>query len=188
MKLLYAWDAHASVMKRAYLLVLLAAVLFLAVPVSAAVTLTINASPPIAHIGDTVTLSGIVNGTPTIAVFLFVTGPDLDPRGVALDNLNIPAGRGMFTTAPVHLENGTWNYDWDTSMILGTLKPGKYTVYVVDSPVDRQRFIKEEYATAEVEFLPSERPLTETPLDPVIPVVALGVAGCLLGLARMRRE
>ena len=48
----------------------------------------------------------------------------------------------MFTTAPVHLENGTWSYDWDTSIILGTLKPGKYTVYVVDSPVDRQRFIK----------------------------------------------
>ena len=62
-------------MKRAYLLVFLAVVLFLAVPVSGAVTLTINASPPVAHIGDTVTLSGIVNGTPTIAVFLFVDRP-----------------------------------------------------------------------------------------------------------------
>jgi len=174
-------------MKRAYLLVLLTAVLFLAVPVSGAVTLTINASPSVAHIGDTVLLSGTVNGTPTIAVFLFVTGPDLDPRGVALDNLNIPAGRGMFTTAPVHLNDGTWIYPWDTSAILGTLTPGRYTVYVLDDPVDRQRFVREEYATAEIEFLPSDKPLTETPLDPVIPVAALGIAGCLLGMARLKQ-
>ena len=179
-------DAHPSVMRRAYLLVLLAAVMSLAAPASA-VTLTINASPPVAYVGDTVTLSGTINGSPTIAVFLFVTGPDLDPRGVALDNLNIPAGRGMFTTAPVHLDDGTWSYAWDTSVILGTLKPGKYTVYVLDGPVDRQRFAREEYATADIQFLPSEKPITETPLDPVIPVMALGVAGFLLGMASLKR-
>jgi hypothetical protein len=175
-------------MRQAFLLVLLAALLIMAVPVSGAVTITINASPSVAPIGDTITLSGTVNGTPTIAVFLFVTGPDLDPRGVALDNLNIPAGRGMFTTAPVHLENGSWTYMWDTSIILGTLKPGKYTVYVVDTPVDRQRFIKEEYATTEIEFLPSDKPATETPLDPLLPVLALVCAGFLLGVAGLKRE
>ncbi|MGA2122042.1 MAG: hypothetical protein ABSG49_08365 [Methanoregula sp.] len=175
-------------MRRAFLLVLLAALLIMAVPVSGAVTITINASPSVAPIGDTITLSGTVNGTPTIAVFLFVTGPDLDPRGVALDNLNIPAGRGLFTTAPVHLENGSWTYMWDTSIILGTLKPGKYTVYVVDTPVDRQRFIKEEYATTEIEFLPSDKPVTETPLDPLLPVLALVYAGFLLGVAGLKRE
>jgi hypothetical protein len=175
-------------MKRAYLLVFLVAMLALAMPVSGAVTLTVNASPTVAHIGDTIMLSGTVNGSPTIAVFLFVTGPDLDPRGVALDNLNIPAGRGMFTTAPVHLNDGTWIYPWDTSVILGTLKPGKYTVYVVDSPVDRQRFIQTDYVTAEIEFLPSENPVTETPLDPILPIAGLGIAGCLLGIVRQRKE
>jgi len=185
MTALYALDANLSAMRRAFLLVLLAALLI--IPVSGAVTITINASPTIAPIGDTVTLSGTVNGTPTIAVFLFVTGPDLDPRGVALDNLNIPAGRGMFTTAPVHLENGSWTYVWDTSVIIGTLKPGKYTVYVVDTPVDRQRFIREDYATAEIEFLPSEKPVTETPLDPLLPVIALVCTGCLFGVAVLKR-
>ena len=175
-------------MRRASLLVLLAAVLVMAVPVSGAVTLTVNASTPVAHIGDTITLSGTVNGTPTIAVFLFVTGEGLDPRGVALDNLNIPAGRGMFTTAPVRMSDGTWTYAWDTSVILGTLKPGRYTVYVVDSPVDRQRFLRTEYVTAEIEFLPSDKPATETPLDPFLPVIGLAGAGCLLGLVQLKKE
>ncbi len=28
---------------------------------------------------------------------------------------------------------------WDTSVILGTLKPGNYTIYVESSPLDRLR-------------------------------------------------
>ena len=152
------------------LFVLLAAVPIIAMPVSGAVTLTINASPDVAPIGDLVTLSGTVNGTPTIAVYLFLTGPDLDPRGVSLDNLNIPAGRGMFTTAPVHMSDGRWTYAWDTSVTLGTLRPGRYTVFVTNSPVDRSRFIQAEYATAEIEFLPPRNPVPETPLDPLLPI------------------
>ena len=69
--------------------------------------MTIDATPKDPRIGDTVILSGRVTGINTIAVYLFVTGPSLDPRGVALDNLNIPAGRGLFTTAPLNMENGT---------------------------------------------------------------------------------
>ena len=170
------------------LLVILAALLVLAVPVSGAVALTINASPAVAHIGDTITLNGTVSGTPTIAVFLFLTGRDLDSRGVALDNLNIPAGRGMFTTAPVQLMKGTWTYTWDTSVIIGTLEPGTYTVYVVDSPVDRLRFTKTEYATAEIKFLPSEKPVAETPIDPILAVGGLVGAGCLLGILHRKRN
>ena len=88
-------------MSRAFLLVSLAALLVMAAPVSGAVFLTANASPAVAHIGDVITINGTISGSPTIVVFLFVTGPGLDPRGVTLDNLNIPAGRGMLTTAPV---------------------------------------------------------------------------------------
>jgi len=91
--------------------------------------------PQQVHIGDVVTLNGTITGITTIAVYLFVTGPELDERGVTLDNLNIPAGRGLFTTAPVNMNDGSWTYSWDTSVILGTLNPGTYTVYVESSPL-----------------------------------------------------
>jgi hypothetical protein len=175
-------------MRWAYLLLLVAALSVLALPASGAVTITANATPRVAHTGDVVTIGGTVNGTPTIAVFLFVMGPGLDPRGVTLDNLNIPTGRGLFTTAPVHLADGCWTYTWDTSVILGTLNPGKYTVYVLNAPVDRQRFNSEEYATTEIEFLPSESPTKEEPIDPVLPVLALAVAGCVMIMAGLKRE
>jgi multisubunit Na+/H+ antiporter MnhF subunit len=153
------------------------------------VSLTLNASEKEAHVGDSITLSGTVTGIKTIAVYLFVIGPDLDNRGVTLDNLNIPAGHGLFTTAPVHMDDGTWSYTWDTAVILGNLKPGTYTIYVVSSPVDRLRFVKGEYTTTEIVFLPSEEPTSELPLGPCIPIVALVISGgVFLGYTRMRRE
>ena len=177
-------------MRRAKLLFILAAVLLCVfIPVAGAVTLTLNASENEAHVGDAITLSGKVTGIKTIAVYLFVIGPDLDNRGVTLDNLNIPAGRGLFTTAPVHMENGTWSYTWDTAFILGNLKPGTYTVYVVSAPVDRLRFVRGEYTTTEIVFLPSGQPTNEAPLGPALPIVALVITGVvLLGYGRMKRE
>ena len=151
--------------------------------------LTIHANPVQAHIGDVITLNGTIAGLTTIAVYLFVTGPDLDPRGVILDNLNIPAGRGLFTTAPVQMNTGCWTYTWDTSDILGTLKPGAYTIYVVDSPVNHMRFGKEGYATTEIDMLPPGNPVTEAPLEPVLPLLALGFAGVTgLLITRVKRE
>jgi len=186
----YIPTAHPSCMRRAKLLFIFTAVLLcFFIPVAGAVTLTINASENEAHVGDTITLSGKVTGIKTIAVYLFVIGPDLDNRGVTLENLNIPAGRGLFTTAPVHLENGTWSYTWDTAVILGNLKPGTYKIYVVSSPVDRLRFVKDDYTTTEIVFLPSEQPPSEVPLGPALPVVALVITGVvLLGYGGIRRE
>ena len=158
-----------------------------AMPVAAASSLTISASTHQSHIGDIVTLNGTVSGITTIAVYLFVIGPDLDTRGVTLDNLNIPAGRGLFTTAPVQLSDGSWTYTWDTSVILGDMKPGKYTVYVVSSPLDRLRYVREDFATAEIEFLPSDQPSPEIPLGPAVPVIAVGVGAVLvLCVSRMQ--
>lgn len=175
-------------MREMRLLLVLITLLLITVPASAAVTLTIDASPETARIGDTIILNGTVRGTNTIAVFLFLTGDGLDSRGVALDNINIPAGRGMFTTAPVQLSDGSWTYAWDTSVILGTLKPGKYTVYVVDRPVDRLRPIMPEYATVDIEFHPAAHPPEETPLDPLFPVSAVVIAGCVIHLPRRRNK
>lgn len=173
-----------------FLFILAAALLCALIPTAGAVTLTLNASENLVHIGDTITLSGSVTGIKTIAAYLFVTGPDLDTRGVTLDNLNIPAGRGLFTTAPVYMENGTWSYNWDTAVILGKLKPGIYTIYVVSSPIDRLRFVKGEYAMTEIEFLPTEEPTSEeVPLEPALSVIALVVTGVvMLGYGGMRQK
>ncbi|MFA7303907.1 MAG: hypothetical protein WC015_05320 [Methanoregula sp.] len=150
------------------------------VPSAGAITIDINATPAEPHIGDTVIISGNVTGLKTIAVYLYVKGQDLDPHGVILDNLNIPAGRGMFTTTPVNMGDGSWEYAWDTSVILGTLKPGRYTVYVMVSPMDRFRFVPEEQATVDLTFLPSNKPENEVPLSPAIPVMAVFFSGLIV--------
>ncbi len=158
--------------------------LILFAPAWAAPSVTINATPDVARLGDTISLSGTVSGVPTIVVFLFVTGPDLDSRGVTLDNLNIPAGHGLFTTAPVDVDRGTWSYQWDTSVILGNMNPGKYTVFVVTSPVDRFRSSEVGYATADVTFLPPDAPVTPIPLSPVTAILAFvivaGAGACMI--------
>jgi hypothetical protein len=65
------------------------------------------------------------------------------------------------------------------------MKPGKYTIYVLDSPTDRLRFVRADFATTDIEFLPPEHPMTETPLDPLLAVVAVGLTAagiCCAGL------
>jgi hypothetical protein len=163
-------------MRRALFLVIAAALIFLLIPAAGAVDLTINATPQTAQIGDVIKFHGTVTGINTIAVYLFLGGPSIDSRGVTLENLNMPAGRGLFTTAPVNLSDGTWSYRWDTSVILGTLEPGTYTVYVVSSPVDRLRFSREDYATTDITIRPGEGTPTESPLDPMLPMAAVGIA------------
>ena len=175
-------------MHQVWPLLLVSAVLILAAPASGAVGMTIDATPEDVAVGDTVRLSGTVTGINTIAVYLFVTGPGLDPRGVALDNLNIPSGRGLITTAPVNMENGTWAYQWDTSVILGTLKPGNYTVHVVSSPVERLRFSEGESAMVGVTFRPSLGTRAETPMSPFLPFAAVGIAGMLFVGAWLKKE
>jgi len=170
------------------LAILAAALICIMVPVAGAVSLTIDAAPKDAHVGDVVVINGTITGVKTIAVYLFLTGPGLDPRGVTLENLNIPAGRGLFTTAPVHLDNGSWSYVWDTSVILGTLRPGNYTVYVVSSPVDRLQFSEGGFASTDITFRPQNPAGSETPLPPVLPVIAVVVAMVLFGVLRLGRK
>jgi hypothetical protein len=183
----YASAGEDTGMRWCIALIIAAVLLIFLVPVAGATAISINASPDVVHIGDTVTLRGNISGINTIAVYLFVVGHDLDPRGVTLDNLNIPTGRGLFTTAPVNMKTGDWEYKWDTSVILGELKPGNYTVYVVSAPMDRMRFVREEHATADIWFLPSDKPVTEIPISPIIPVAALVIAG-IVGCSLMHQK
>jgi len=148
--------------------------------------LTIHAWPSEARVGDVIVLNGTVSGIRTIAVYLYVTSPELDPRGVALENLNIAAGHGLFTTAPVKMSDGRWSYEWDTSIITGNLKPGTYSVYVVASPLDRLRFNPQETAVAEISFAPAERPVAESPLPMMATVLAIAIAGILCAAVARR--
>ncbi|HSQ93279.1 MAG TPA: hypothetical protein VLL74_03190 [Methanoregula sp.] len=175
-------------MHRVWPLLLVAVVFTLSVPVAGAIGLTIDAMPQDPHIGDTVTLSGTITGINTIAVYLFVTGPGLDPRGATLDNLNIPTGRGLFTTAPVNMENGSWSYAWDTSVILGSLNPGDYTIHVVSSPVERMRFSEGESASVGLTFRPLPAANAEAPSDPALSVAACGITGILFLGAGLKRQ
>jgi hypothetical protein len=59
-------------------------------------------------------------------------------------------------------------------VILGTLKPGTYTVFVESSPIDRLRYTGGDYATVDVEFLPSDNLATRAPSEPFLPVLAVG--------------
>lgn len=175
-------------MRRLSLVIAVAIILCFTVPVANAISMEINATPIRAHIGDTIKFNGKISGLTTIAVYLFIIGPELDNRGVTLENINIPAGRGLFTTAPVNMTDGTWEYVWDTSIILGTLKPGTYTVYAASTAFDRFRYTKGEYATTQVEFLPSSTPTNNVPIDTIIPLTAVITTIAAVGyVVRQRR-
>ncbi|MEN6443502.1 MAG: hypothetical protein ABFC71_07115 [Methanoregula sp.] len=160
-------------------LAIVLALFICAIPAAGAVSITLNASPTEAHIGDVITLNGSITGIKTIAVYLFVTGPGLDPRGVTLENFNIPAGRGLFTTSPVDMASGNWQYQWDTSITLGEMRPGKYTVYVVSSPLDKQQFEGGDYAKADIMLVPPVEPTNAIPLSSMTTVLALIAAGLI---------
>jgi hypothetical protein len=175
-------------MRRLSLAILAALVACSFVSGAGAISMAINASTEKAHVGDVITLTGSITGVKTIAVYLFVTGPDLNTRGVTLENLNIPAGRGLFTTAPVNMADGSWQYVWDTSVTLGDLKPGKYTIYAVGTAVDRLRYTRGEYATVDIDFLPSETPTNEVPLPLPLSLGALVVVSGAAILTRLRSD
>jgi hypothetical protein len=67
------------------------------------------------------------------------------------------------------------------------MKPGSYTVYVVASPIDRSRYAREDFAIEDIEFLPSDKPAAETPLDPAVPAIAVGM-GAVLGICTFRKH
>lgn len=152
-----------------------------------AVTMTIDTSEKEAHIGDVVRLHGTITGIKTIAVYLYLTGPGLNPQGVTLENINAAAGGGLFTTAPVDMTTGEWTYDWDTSVILGNLKPGKYTVYAtyaMSRPVSQLVNTGSDYATTEIEFLPPEIPTNDVPVPVCLPILAVGIVAGILAVRR----
>ncbi len=98
-----------------------------------------------AYLGDVVTLSGYSYTGNT--VYLFLTGPNLPPDGVALDNINRHADQGGATQVDVD-GDGHWVYPWNTGA--PGLDPGSYTVWVADGPADLSRLSTVDYRTISV--------------------------------------
>jgi len=109
---------------------------------------TITAGQTQAYLGDVVKLSGY-SYTGNI-VYLFLTGPNLPPNGVALDNINHHADQGGATQVDVD-GNGHWVYPWNTGA--PGLDPGSYTVWVADGPADVSRLSTVGYRTISVTLL-----------------------------------
>lgn len=101
-----------------------------------------------AYLGDTIPLSGYSPTSPW--VYLFLTGPNLPANGVALNNINLPADQGGFTKVSVDGSNDMWTYKWGTNSLGGRLDAGTYTIWVVDSPVDRSNLANADYDTISV--------------------------------------
>jgi hypothetical protein len=106
---------------------------------------TIASGQTQAYLGDVVKLSGYSYTGNT--VYLFLTGPNLPPNGVALDNINRHADQGGATQADVD-GNGHWVYPWNTGA--PGLDPGSYTVWVADGPADVSRLSTVDYRTISV--------------------------------------
>ncbi len=115
------------------------------------------------YLGDIVPLSGYsYSGN---YVYLFLTGPNLPPNGVALDNLGRPADQGA-TQVPVD-GDGHWEYKWGTNSG-GRLDAGVYTVWVTDGPADRSHLAYVDYSTIGVDLT---KPYISVngPAQPVVP-------------------
>jgi hypothetical protein len=109
--------------------------------------IAVSGSAQAYYLGDTVLLSGYSYGSQT--VYLFLTGPNLPPNGVALDNINARADEGHFTVVDVD-SNNQWSYKWGTNAVGGKLDAGTYTVWVANGPNDRSHLSQADYSTISV--------------------------------------
>jgi hypothetical protein len=96
----------------------------------------VNAGTLIYAIGDKVDLSGTAFDTNTM--YLFVTGPGLDPDGVNPSQMKSAVVSGDPSTfVQVDVMNNRWSYIWNTAHQGFGLKGGTYTIYAVSQPVGK---------------------------------------------------
>lgn len=175
---------HLYVQELRYLFPLALVLSVLLIQAGTADHLTIGALPELPAIGDRVVLSGTTDAEDIIAVFLFVAGPGLDRRGVCLENLNLPAGHGYFTSAHVNPDR-TWNYEWDTGYLAGRLIPGTYTLYVVNLPIGLPNSETASYAETNITFTRMPDP----GLAPdILPLCIAGISGGAIIIYRRKKQ
>lgn len=153
---------------------------------SAVGAITIEAHPGTPDIGERVHISGISDIPNTIAVYLFVTGPGLNRAGATLENLQLAAGSGYFTSAYVH-PDGRFEYEWNTGFIVGRLLPATYRIYVVSVPLNLDRLTDlDEISVSHTDVTFSRPPSPEIAMPWEIPAVSLAVAAAFLASKRRR--
>jgi len=87
-------------------------------------------------IGDRIALNGTAYATDTM--YIFVTGPGLDPNGVNPAQMKSPVVSGDPSTfVQVDVVNNRWTYIWNTAHQGFSLREGTYTIYAVSQPVGR---------------------------------------------------
>jgi hypothetical protein len=161
------WTIRNLIMRKISLIrCLTAAVLAGAVLVCGAVTAGMLSYA----IGDKVTLSGTAYATNTM--YLFVTGPGLDPNGVNPGQMKSPVVSGDPSTfVQVDVVNDNWSYIWNTAHQGFSLKEGRYTMYAVSQPVGKNS-LPTVYGTIEIsltrsgEALPTMGTITITTSPP----------------------
>jgi hypothetical protein len=151
---------------RSLILCITAAVLAGAVLVCGAVTAGMLSYA----IGNKVALSGTAYATNTM--YLFVTGPGLDPNGVNPGQMKSPVITGDPSTfVQVDVVNDNWSYIWNTAHQGFSLKEGRYTMYAVSQPVGKNA-LPAVYGTIEIslsrggEELPTMGTITITTSPP----------------------
>lgn len=103
------------------------------------------------YLGEKILLSG-TSLAENDHIFLFLTGPHLNPFGVKLDNIPINAisdNMGTFTAVEVAGDN-TWSYEWDTSNISEIRESGTYTIYAISDPKNKNDLSSGKYGTVSV--------------------------------------
>jgi len=103
------------------------------------------------YLGEKILLSG-TSLAENDHIFLFLTGPHLNPFGVKLDNIPINAisdNSGTFTVVNV-AEDNTWSYEWETSKITDIRESGTFLIYAVSDPKNKNDLSSGKYATVSV--------------------------------------
>ncbi|MDI6718143.1 MAG: MEMAR_RS02690 family S-layer glycoprotein [Methanomicrobiales archaeon] len=105
------------------------------------------------YLGEEITLSG--TNTESDTVYLFMTGPNLEPNGVPLTDISVASTTGnasTFTVDDVEADD-TWEFKWNTGTIDGGLPDaGTYTIYAASAAVDKSDITDAQYAIASIQL------------------------------------
>jgi hypothetical protein len=108
-------------------------------------------------IGDKIALNGTAYATDTM--YIFVTGPGLDPNGVNPAQMKSPVVSGDPSTfVQVDVVNNRWTYIWNTAHQGFSLREGTYTIYAVSQPVGRNA-LPAVYGSIEISLTQSGEPI-----------------------------
>jgi len=151
--------------------------------VSAADDITIEFSDESVTIGDIVPLKGTVSDAKARVVYLYLTGGDLPAEGTALIG-DIRSGR--LPHEERYLAGPTWDYSWDTGLIVGGLDQGTYTIYVSTSNAGVDQLEEGEYASIEVYVDDPSVPTESSPSQAILLIGALAGVFLVTGLIKKK--